>query len=79
MKYTEQRRAYKSQLISELAVRKLGQSCEGSWWCSGQDGDRFLVQAIGFLSAEVAHSCFLPSHGHVPTCSEVLEVWGLDG
>lgn len=46
--------------------------------CSGRDGDWFLVQTEGFfLSAEAAHSCFLPIRGHVPTCSEVLELLGL--
>lgn len=79
MKYTKQRRVYKAALIAELPVRKLGQICEGSWLCSGQDGDWFLVQTEGFfLSADAAHSCFLPIHGHVPTCSEVLEMLWLD-
>lgn len=40
----------------------------------------FLVQTEGFfLSAEAAHCCFLPIHGHVPTCSEVLEFLEVDG
>lgn len=80
MKYTKQRRVYKAELVSELSVRKLRQVCEGSWLCSGQDGNWFHVQTEGyFLSAEAAHSWFLPIYGHVPTCSEVLELLGLDG
>lgn len=79
MKYTKQRGVYKAGLISEPSVRKFGESVRDRDGAETAMVSGFSHRQDFFLPAKAAHSCFLLIHGHVPTCSEVLGLFGLDG